>query len=130
MITSDPVEFKLVNFDEIHRRYAKRYELNKFKGYMKTILKNYKSGTQQFQKKVEVEPWSRRNKKSQGWHLLYDLMIDEKSNGTIRRMSIEEIHQSNKCFSCYPVDKFKKYHRDMVKLTGKWIIDSISLVVR
>ena len=118
---SDPVEIKLVNFEAIHAKYAKRYDLKKFKGYMKTILKNYKDETQQFEKKNDVEPWSQRNKKSRGWHLLYDLMIDEKSNRTLSRMSLEEIHQSNKCFSCYPIDKFKKYHRDMVNLTGEWI---------
>jgi hypothetical protein len=61
---SDPVESKLVNFEEIHRRYAKRYDLGKFKGYMKTILKNYKDGTQEFVKKDDIEPWTSRSKKS------------------------------------------------------------------
>jgi hypothetical protein len=87
---------------------------------MKTILKNCKSEMQQFEKKNDVEPWSQRNKISRGWHLLYDLMIDKRTR-TLSRMSLEEIHQSNKCFSCYPIDKFKKYHRDMINLTGEWI---------
>lgn len=115
----DPVEFKLVNFGEIHSRYAKRYDLNKFKGYMKTILTNYKSGTQEFTKKDEIEAWSSRNKKSLGWHLLYDLMIDRKSRAKLDAMTLDEIHKSNKLFECYPIDKFKKYHRDMEKLAGE-----------
>ena len=86
---------------------------------MQTILKNYKNGTQQFVRKDETEPWTSRKKKSKGWHLLYDLLIDKTSNQKLKDMSIEEIHASNPFFSCYPMDKFKKYHRDMVKLTGE-----------
>jgi hypothetical protein len=60
----DPLEFKLVNFAEIHQMYASRYDLKKFKGYMQTILKNYKNGTQQFKEKNVVEAWSSRDKKA------------------------------------------------------------------
>lgn len=87
---------------------------------MKTILKNYKNKTQQFEEKDEsAEPWSSRSKKSRGWHLLYDLMIDEKSNRQLKCMTIEDLRQSNQYFECYPLDAFKKYYADMKKLTGK-----------
>lgn len=119
IVMSDPVESKLVNFEEIHRRYAKRYDFGKFKGYMKTILKNYKDGTQEFVKKDDIEPWTSRSKKSRGWHLLYDLMIDRKSRAKLNAMKLDEIHKSNKLFECYPIDKFKKYYREMAKLAGE-----------
>jgi hypothetical protein len=89
------------------------------KGYMQTILKNYKNGTQQFKEKNVVEAWSSRDKKSQGWHLLYILLIETESNKKLKAMSLEEIHQSNPSFQCYDIGKFKKYYKDMVKLTGE-----------
>ena len=117
---ADPLEFKLVDFAEIHRRYARRYELKKFKGYMKTILKNYKNQTQQFEKKDERVPWTSRDKgKSKGWQLLYDLLMDKRSSRKLTGMTIDEIHKSNPNFECYPINDFKKYYNDMKKLTGK-----------
>ena len=115
----DPLEFKLVNFTEIHQMYASRYDLKKFKGHMQTILKNYKNGTQQFKEKIVIEAWSSRDKKSQGWHLLYILLIETDSNKKLKAMSLEEIHQSNPSFQCYDIGKFKKYYKDMIKLTGE-----------
>jgi hypothetical protein len=61
-----PVEFNLINFVEIYCWYAKRYELKKFTGYMKTILKNYKNQTQELKKIDDIEPWITRSKRSQG----------------------------------------------------------------
>ena len=80
----DPLEFKLVQFTEIHQMYASRYDLKKFKGYMQTILKNYKNGTQQFKEKIAFEAWSSQNKKSKGWHLLYALLIEIDSNKKLK----------------------------------------------
>ena len=120
--TTDPTEYKLVKFADIHQMYARRYELKKFKGYMQTILKNYKNGTQQFEVKSEVEKWSTRSKKSLGWHLLYDLLIDKRTSERLKRMKVEEIHESNPLFSCYSFDSFKKYYKDMVKLTGELLV--------
>ena len=102
--------------------YARRYELKKFKGYMKTILKHYKLGTQQFEVKNEVEKWSTRSKKSLGWHLLYDLLIDKTTKKRLEELTVEEIHETNPLFNCYPIDSFKKYYKDMVKLTGEFIL--------
>jgi hypothetical protein len=79
---------------------------------MKTILKNYKNGTQEFVKKDDIEPWTSRSK-------LYDLMIDRKSREKLNAMKLDEIHKSNKLFECYPIDKFKKYYREMAKLAGE-----------
>ena len=102
--------------------YASRYDLKKFKGYMQTILKNYKNGTQQFKEKIAVEAWSSsQNKKSKGWHLLYALLIEIDSNKKLKAMSLEEIHQSNPNFQCYDIGKFKKYYKDMIKLTGEFL---------
>lgn len=118
----DPLEFKLVRYSEIHQLYAKRYDVKKFKGYMQTILKNYKNGTQQFKEKVETEAWSTRNKKSIGWHLLYDLLIETDSRAKLKTMSLQEIHESNPNFQCYSIDKFTKYYNDMIIFTGKRLI--------
>ena len=100
--------------------YASRYDLKKFKGYMQTILKNYKNGTQEFKEKIAFEAWSSQNKKSKGWHLLYALLIEIDSNKKLKAMSLEEIHQSNPNFQCYDIGKFKKYYKDMIKLTGEF----------
>ena len=119
---SDPLEFKMVDFAEIHYRYARRYDLAKFKGYMKTILKNFKNQTQQFERKDENIPWTSKKKgKSKGWQLLYDLLMDERSRRKLDGMTLEEIHASNPNFERYPINDFKKYYREMNKLTGECV---------
>ena len=100
-IPPDPLEFKLVDYDEIHSRYAKQYDKKKFKGYFQTILKNYKNQTQQFKVDNVVEPWTSRTKKSTGWHLLHDLLIDHTTRRQVESMTLEQVHKSNPNFECY-----------------------------
>jgi hypothetical protein len=46
-------------------------------------------------------------------------LIETESNKKLKAMSLEEIHHSNPSFQCYDIGKFKKYYKDMVKLTGE-----------
>lgn len=119
-IPDDPTDFNNVAFQEIHKRYAPRYQLSRFKGYMKSILKNFKDGTRQFKDDSNgIEPWTSRSKRSEGWHLLYGLLVDNESRDRLEAMSLQDIWESNRLFKCYPLNDFKKYYKDMDKLTKK-----------
>ncbi len=117
-IPDDPTDFKHINYKEIHQCYASRYELSRFKGYMTTILNNYKSGARQF-KDDDIEPWTSRSKRSKGWHLLYGLLMNTASKEKLKRMSVDDIHKSEPTFKRYGIKDFEKYYRDMIKLCEK-----------
>ena len=75
-----PIHKILDKINDIHRLYAPRYQLNRFKGYMKTIMKNYNQKKGPF--KSEMEPWATRKKiKSQGYALLFTLLMNKETTG-------------------------------------------------
>lgn len=102
---------------EVHKKYGSRYQFSKFKGYMKTIMKNYDQKKGPF--KDAIEPFYNRKKvKSQGYALLFTLLMNRETTG-VDKMTIESLWSSHPVFSQYPLDQFKEYYKRMVKLTDK-----------
>jgi len=88
-------------------------------GFMKVILKNSKSQTEEFKKINDSEPWTTKSKRSQGWHPLYDLLITAASKEKLLVITLDDVQQSVPCFSCYELSAFKRYYHDMLTLTGE-----------
>ena len=75
-----PIHNMLDDMEKLRQNYAPRYKLSKFKGYMKTIMKNYNEKKGPF--KDEVEPWATRKKvKSKGYALLFTLLMNKETTG-------------------------------------------------
>ena len=66
----------------------------------------------------EVEPFKTRKTKSKAYSLLLKLHIESERSG-IEKMSIKELHGSHECFLQYPLQDFKKYNNDMIKLVKR-----------
>ena len=67
----------------------------------------------------QVEPFrTRKGIKSKAYSLLLKAHVHSDQSG-INRMTVEQIHQSHKCFQQYPLKDFKKYNEDMTKLAMK-----------
>ena len=45
--------------------------------------------------------------------------MNPKYNVKVNTMTAEALWESNTHFKCYPLDDFKKYDKEMVKLTDK-----------
>lgn len=127
----------------IHMKYGSRYQFSKFKGYMKTIMKNYDKKKGPF--KDAIEPFYNRKKiKSPAYALLFTLLINKETTGVdkvsssvlfamfsifydthfvfpaqSKQMTTEALWSSHPVFSQYPLDHFKEYHKRMIKLTDK-----------
>lgn len=54
--------------------------------------------------------------KSQGWHLLYDLLITAALKENIVAMTLDDIQQSVHCFNYYELSLFNRYYHDILKL--------------
>jgi len=120
-IGDTPTKFEDVNFAQIHQDYAHRYKKSNFRSNIKRILKHYEDKTGSFKSiEAEVEPWKSRGKhNSTGWNLLFELRMNPTSNAKANAMTTEELWKSNTHFKCYKLEDFKKYDKEMVKLTAK-----------
>jgi hypothetical protein len=112
--------FKDVNFNQIHAGYAQRYNKSNFRENFKRLLIHKLKGTGPFvEEEVKLEPWTTRKKRSKGWNLLYGLRMSKDTNDELNKMKVEEIWESNAHFKCYPLQDFKTYNADMIKMTDK-----------
>ena len=118
-VPDPPTDFKTVNFDTIHKKYASRYKKSNFKNNFKRILTNFANMTGPFKADNETVPWKSRERRSPGWHLLYGLRMDPSSNARVNSMPVEELWNSNMHFKRYPLKDFKTYNREMITLTNK-----------
>ena len=118
--------FDNVNFKALLQNYAgNKYKPSAFRENMKRLLKHLQNKTGPFKRFVEgqlkaVEPWyTSVNNVSNAYSLLLSLLMDDAGARALDRMSIEQIWKSDPLFQQYELDKFKEYHKNMVKLTGK-----------
>ena len=140
----DPLsEIHLMSKEQIWKKYAANFDENKTKTNLSYLLKQHKKKEGPFspsqsppsksararssskkdtetepETEPEIEPWTSRKKKSQGWHLLYQLRLFPQQS-RVSRMTQKELWESSELFKCYDFKDFQKYDKEMVKLTRK-----------
>jgi hypothetical protein len=104
--------------DQIHKKWASRYPLSRFKTNFKNMKTQKRHGGKKQQtnsKKKETEPWTQRNKVSKACTLLFKLFMDGTSG--IQNMPKEKIWKSHESFQDYPLKDFEEYVNDIVEKT-------------
>jgi hypothetical protein len=112
--------FKNVNFKQLHKLYASRYPLSRFRVNCVAILKHKLKGTGPFKEQhseAEIEPWKTRSSRSKGWNLLYGILMDPVTSRELTTLTLDELWNSNQHFKCYAKADFRKYLKDMKTLT-------------
>ena len=119
--TFTPDDFSEINFKSIWEIYAPRYKMSRFRENFKAVLRHFHNKTGHFKSDIssKTEPWTSRTKRSVGWQLLHDLLMVDKSKSELSDMTPQEIWASNDKFKCYPFEDFRKYLKDMLKITEK-----------
>jgi hypothetical protein len=113
-----PDDVSNINFKSIWEKYAPQYENSRFQTHFKSMLTHFYNGTGHFNCNSEsIELWTSTRKKSEGWHLLHNLLMVAEPKFKLDEMTQEQIWKSNSKFKCYPFQYFEKYLLDMVKLT-------------
>ena len=107
-----------VNFTSISRIYAPRYQSKLFRENLKRLLKHKLAGTGPFEEEAKtIKPWTSKSGRSKGWNLLYGLYMDPVTCVEVKKMSLDELWNSDPNFKCYPKQDFRKYNKAMVKVT-------------
>jgi len=103
---------KKQNLEKLWQEYAPQYQRRKFKGYMETIMKNFRAKKGEFK-----DTWSAKKdgNRSKEYSLLYKLMMKNDIVG----MSVAEVHANHALFTMYPLDEFKRYYNNMKGITDK-----------
>ena len=71
------------------------------------------------QKQKEGPIWKTRKETSEAYSVLYNLRLHRHKGAGAERVSAEEIYKHHKIFHQYPIEDFKKWDKEMVKLTDK-----------
>jgi len=115
-----------INYAEIHKRYAPKHEMAKFRQNFKRLIESKKNMTGPFKetakkKSSETEPWYTSSKKTcLGYTLLHDMYLNQPN--IINHMTAEEIWTSQPEFQKYPLDDFKRYNKSMKILVSKKVV--------
>jgi hypothetical protein len=116
-----PTEFKEVNFNQIHQKYAKNFKRSNFRENVKRLLRHLLARTGPFKPEEDItEPWwTSVNNVSPAYALLFLLYMDSSKSRILNEMTAEEIWLSHAEFQKYDLSKFNTYNTKMKKLTEK-----------
>jgi hypothetical protein len=125
---------KKQNLEKLWQEYAPQFQRCKFKGYMETIMKNFRAKKGEFK-----DTWSAKKdgNHSKEYSLLYKLMMKNDIVGvsttidctfsshhlltpclpSVLQMSVAEVHANHGLFTMYPLDEFKRYYNNMKAIT-------------
>ena len=119
-LKNDTSDFHILSMEKIRQRYAPTYNKKICTANIKRLYKSYQEKTGPFKKiNNTVEPWkSRKTAKSKAWTLLYKLRMEDPHTSDIGAKTVDQIHESHALFRQYPLNEFKEYNQDMIKLTS------------
>lgn len=113
--------------EQIHQKFAPRYQLKHFKSIYKRLVDHLKGNTGPFAELqqnepeievLEVEKWWTLGCISKGYSLLYNLYMEPEGTGIVD-MPVRTLWQSRAAFRCYDLKMFEEYNQKMIRLTNK-----------
>ena len=103
----------------IWNKYAPTHDKEKSIRSIINLIRDFKKKRGHFDpsKQVAKPVWKNKKETSTSWFLLYKLRLHKGTNGG--RLSAEDIYKHHPIFQQYDLTDFKKWDKEMIKLTDK-----------